>query len=83
MKTQEEVVRQHAVGPINIYRIYQEGYQDHELDDWAAFRREAAKGILAVAFSSEYWKGFDTEVVIRASVEAADGLIKRLKEEGQ
>lgn len=49
--------------------------------DWDAFRREAAKEILAVAFSSEYWKGFDREVVIKASVKAADGLIKQLKEE--
>ena len=81
MKTQEEVTRQYAVGPINIYKIYQEGYQDRELDDWDAFRREAAKDILA-GFAAKI--GHSTADYsaqsCRYAIELADELIKQLKE---
>lgn len=85
MKTQEEVVRQHAVGPISIYKIYQEGYQDRELDDWAAFRREAAKDILCAIVSHNGFNYHDpdqfTADAIAASVGTAGALIQKLKEE--
>lgn len=84
MKTQEEVVRRYAVGPINIYRIYQEGYQDRELDDWSSFRREAAKDILAGMMSniplSEYGIN-DAECMAEYAVLYAEKLIKQLKQE--
>lgn len=80
MKTQEEVVRQHAVGPISIYKIYQEGYQDRELDDWDAFRREAAKDILCSMVRGGYDWGRGAEQA-RLAVSYAEELIKALKEE--
>lgn len=79
MKTQEEVARQHAVGPINIYKIYQEGYQDRELDDWGSFRREAAKDILAGMYSNPYFDDMDYGRMAWMAVLQADELIKRLK----
>lgn len=78
MKTAEEVVRRHAVGPINIYQIYQEGYQDRELDDCESFRREAAKDILCAMIQAgvdDAWKN-----VVPAAIEGADVLIAKLKE---
>jgi len=78
MKTQEEVARQYAVGPINIYKIYQEGYQDRELDDWDAFRREAAKDILAALCSFPPISNYKDDV--RQAINIADELIKKLKE---
>ena len=86
MKTQEEVVRQHAVGPISIYKIYQEGYQDRELDDWATFRREAAKDILA-GFAGSVMRDDDiledktVKDLVKTAVIWADELIKQIKEE--
>lgn len=81
MKTQEEVVRQHAIGPINIYKIYQEGYQDRELDDWVAFRREAAKDILCAmnCAPGPYMKSL--QEAVHDAIEQANELIKQLKEE--
>lgn len=81
MKTQEEVVRQHAVGPINIYKIYQEGYQDRELDDWAAFRRETAKDILA-GFAAKIGHPMSdySEESCKYAIQLTDELIKQLKE---
>lgn len=85
MKTQEEVVRQHAIGPINIYKIYQEGYQDRELDDWTAFCREAAKDILA-GFAGSVMRDDDiledktVKDLVKTAVIWADELIKQLKE---
>lgn len=79
MKTQEEVVRRYAVGPINIYRIYQEGYQDRELDDRSSFRREAAKDILAKL--CEVRIPFRPEQTVKMAIEYADELIRQLKEE--
>lgn len=79
MKTQEEVIRQHAVGPINIYKIYQEGYQDRELDDWSDFRREAAKDILSALCSFPPINNYKDDV--RQAINIADELIKQLKEE--
>lgn len=73
MKTQEEVVRQHAIGPINIYKIYQEGYQDRELDDWSAFRREAAKDIVCALIIH---CNLAREDGARIAIEYADELIK-------
>ena len=85
MKTQEEVVRQHAVGPISIYKIYQEGYQDRELDDWDAFRREAAKDILPsiiTAASKVYeFESLDKDIWCAQAVAWADSLVKHLKME--
>lgn len=78
MKTQEEVARQHAVGPINIYKIYQEGYQDRELDDWESFRREAAKDILSALCSFRPISNYKDDV--RQAINIADELIKQLKE---
>ena len=84
MKTQEEVVRQHAVGPINIYKIYQEGYQDRELDDWSSFRREAAMEILPsiiMAASKVYeFESLDKDIWCAQAVAWADSLIKQLNE---
>lgn len=80
MKTQEEVARQHAVGPINIYKIYQEGYQDRELDDWGSFRREAAKDILAGMYSNPYFDDMDYERTAWMAIAQADELIKQLRE---
>ena len=79
MKTQEEVIRQHAVGPISLYKIYQEGYQDRELDDWDAFRREAAKDILSALCSFQPINNYKADV--RQAINIADELIKQLKEE--
>lgn len=81
MKTQEEVVRQHAVGPINIYKIYQEGYQDRELDDWNAFRREVAKDILA-GFAAKIGHPMSdySEESCKYAIQLTDELIKQLKE---
>lgn len=81
MKTQEEVVRQYAVGPIRIYKIYQEGYQDRELDDWAAFRREAAKDILA-GFAAKIGHSMNdySEQSCKYAIQLADEIIKQLKE---
>lgn len=81
MKTQEEVVRQHAVGPISIYKIYQEGYQDRELDDWNAFRMEAAKDILA-GFAAKIGHSMNdySEQSCKYAIQLADELIKQLKE---
>lgn len=85
MKTQEEVVRQHAVGPISIYKIYQEGYQDRELDDWDAFRREAAKDFMSAIITREAPQyNFACRNVADRVTEAimwADELIKQIKEE--
>ena len=78
MKTQEEVIRQHAVGPISIYKIYQEGYQDRELDDWEKFRREAAKDILCALIIH---CSLAREDGARIAIEYADELIKQIKEE--
>lgn len=81
MKTQEEVVREHAVGPINIYKIYQDGYNDRDADDWSAFRREAAKDILCGMVTL----GFREESVgmakatAKAAILYADELIRQLK----
>ncbi len=86
MKTQEEVVRQHAVGPISIYKIYQEGYQDRELDDWDAFRREAAKDMLTFTTQMKLVKEgaalrmVSKETAVKLAIEYADELIKQLKE---
>ena len=86
MKTQEEVVRGHAVGPISIYQIYQEGYQDRELDDWSSFRREAAKDILAGMLSNPEKISIRGERLatiegfVNAAIEITDELIKQLKE---
>lgn len=79
MKTQEELARQHAVGPINIYKIYQEGYQDRELDDWETYRREAAKDILPSVIGKKSSMCSYGEVVEEA-ITFADELIKQLKE---
>lgn len=81
MKTQEEVARQHAVGPINIYKIYQEGYQDRELDYWDAFRREAAKDILAGMFSNPSFDEVTYERTAWMAIAQADELIKQLRED--
>ena len=87
MKTQEEVARQHAVGPINIYKIYQEGYQDRELDDWESFRREAAKDILAGMLSAAARINIGGKQLAtfgdftEAAIKFADGLIAKLKEQ--
>ena len=78
MKTQEEVVRQHAVGPISIYKIYQEGYQDRELDDWDAFRMEAAKDILCSLLNAgmlDKW-----ENLARTAIKGTDELIRQLRD---
>lgn len=80
MKTQEEVVRQHAVGPISIYKIYQEGYQDRELDDWDAFRREAAKDVLPAIIHKKSSMCSYGEFV-KEAIAFADELIKQLKED--
>ena len=80
MKTQEEVARQHAVGPISIYKIYQEGYQDRELDDWDAFRREAAKDVLPAVIDKKS-SMCSYEEVVKEAITFADELIKQLKEE--
>lgn len=86
MKTQEELVRQYPVGPIRIYKIYQEGYQDRELDDLDAFRREAAKDILA-GFAGSVMRDDDiledktVKDLVKTAVMWADELIKQLKEE--
>lgn len=83
MKTQEEVIRQHAVGPINIYKIYQEGYQDRELDDWDAFRRDAAKDAMCALIGMGRDDGYkySPHEVARYAIVYADELIKQLKEE--
>ena len=78
MKTQEEIVRKHAVGPISIYKVYQEGYNDREEDYWASFRREAAKDILCAMVSTT--NGANPKDVTTA-IEIADELIKQLKED--
>ena len=85
MKTQEEVVRQHAVGPISIYEIYQEGYQDRELDDWEAFRRDAAKDAMCVLIGMGRDDGYkySPHEVARYAIVYADELIKQLKDEEQ
>ena len=84
MKTQEEVVRQHAVGPINIYKIYQEGYQDRELDDWNTFRREAAKDFMSSVIIREApqynFACRNVKSVVSEAIMWADELIKQLKE---
>lgn len=82
MKTQEEVARQHAAGPINIYQIYREGYQDRELDDWDAFRREAAKDILHAIIRKKSTMCSHGEIV-KEAIAFADELIKQLKEDKQ
>lgn len=81
MKTQEEVVRNHAIGPINIYQIYREGYQDRELDDWSSFRREAAKDILAGMLSHQriLYDESLRPAHVRMAISYADELIKQLK----
>lgn len=83
MKTQEEVASQHAVGPINIYKIYQEGYQDRELDDWDAFRRDAAKDAMCVLIGMGRDDGYkySPHEVARYAIVYADELIKQLKED--
>lgn len=47
---------------------------------WELYRREAAKDILAVAYSSTLWKELDTVSIVRASIQTADELINQLKE---
>lgn len=83
MKTQEEVIRQHAVDPISIYKIYQEGYQDRELDDWDAFRREAAKDAMCALIGMGRDDGYkySPQEVARYAIVYSDELIKQLKEE--
>ena len=81
MKTQEEVVRNHAIGPINIYQIYREGYQDRELDDWSSFRREAAKDILCALVSvPNMWEEVTYESLANGAIRQADELIKQLRD---
>lgn len=77
MKTQEELARQHAVGPINIYKIYQEGYQDREFDDWDAFRREAAKDIFCAMI---HHQNSTEPIEVSIAIDIADELIKQLKD---
>lgn len=80
MKTQEEIVRKHAVGPISIYKVYQEGYNDREEDYWATFRREAAKDVLPAVLARKSSICTYGEVV-REAITFADELIKQLREE--
>lgn len=55
--------------------------EDGSSVDWSAFRREAAKEILAASYTSDLFT--DTKTLVSGCIQAADELIKQLKEDQQ
>ena len=80
MKTKEHLNQKYAHGPINLYDIYLDGYQDCKKDNENNFRREAAKDILRAMVSGGYGRGRESEHAYLA-IKYADELIKHLKQE--
>ena len=80
MKTKEHLNQKYAHGPINLYDIYLDGYQDCKKDNENNFRREAAKDILCAMVSGGYGRGRESEHAYLA-IKYADELIKHLKQE--
>lgn len=58
-----------------------EAFDLWEEPDWSAFRREAAKEILAASYTSDLFT--DTKTLVSGCIQAADELIKQLKEDQQ
>jgi hypothetical protein len=79
MKTKEHLNQEYAHGPINLYDIYLEGYQDCKKDNEDNFRREAAKDILcALIANGQIPVNADS---VTPCIGLADALIRQLKEE--
>lgn len=82
--TKEEV--EQAFNGLSPYYAYKQGLQDGVSCDWNAFRREAAKDILAgILFNPIQMTVGDKPIktvndYLNISIELADELIKRLKE---
>ena len=92
MKTKEHLNQKYAHGPVNLYDIYLEGYQDCKKDNEDGFRREAAKDILCAMLGrvERFYTGVSIDGknkishqkdFIKLAIEDADELIKQLKEE--
>ena len=87
MKTTEQLNQKYAHGPVSLYDIYLEGYQDCKKDNEDNFRREIAMKMLSVTATMKITKDsaavrmISKEGAARLAIEYADELIKQLKQE--
>ena len=87
MKTEEHLNHKYAHGPVNLYDIYLEGYQDCKKDNEDNFRREIAMKMLSVTATMKITKDSATVRIIskegaaKLAIEYADELIRQLKED--
>ena len=82
MKTKEHLNQKYAHGPVNLYDIYLEGYQDCKKDNEDSFRREAAKDILAGMMAHQrITYGSNYATLAKYAIAYADELIRQIKQE--
>lgn len=80
MKTKEQLNQKYARGPVSLYDIYLEGYQDCKNDNEDNFRREAAKDILCAMIEAMKPVSFQP-VLIEDALMYTRSLIEQLKQE--